>query len=78
MVRVLKDCSISIMIHESYNSLAQHNAQALMPIFKIVAKHMRPNLRLLEDWQDGKTPPDFFNNTLIFIFANLQLGMNMV
>ena len=64
MVRALKDCSISIMIQESYNSLAQHNAQALMPIFKIVAKHLRSNLRFVEDWQDGKTPPDFLETPL--------------
>ena len=74
----LKNCSIFIMMQESYNSLAKNNAQALMPIFKILAKNLRSNLRLVDDGQDGKTLPGFFSNTPIFIFVNLQLGINMV
>ena len=30
-----------------------------MPILKILAKRLRSNLRLVEDLQDGKTPPAF-------------------
>ena len=57
-VVALEDCSISIMTQEAFNSLAQHNAQALMPILKVLAKRLRSTLRLVEDLQDGKTPPD--------------------
>ena len=64
MVMALKDCSISIMMQESDNSLAKHNAQALMPIFKILAKHLRSNQRLVEDWQYGKTSPNFLATPL--------------
>ena len=56
-VVALEDCSISIMTQEAFNSLAQHNAQALMPILKVLAKRLRSTLRLVEDLQDGKTPP---------------------
>ena len=31
MISALEDCSISVMTQEAFNSLAQHNAQALMP-----------------------------------------------
>ena len=33
----LEDSSISIITQETFNSLAQHNAQALMPILKVLA-----------------------------------------
>jgi CRP/FNR family transcriptional regulator, cyclic AMP receptor protein len=56
-VVALEDCSISIMTQEAFNSLAQHNAQALMPILKVLAKRLRSTLRLVEDLQDGKSPP---------------------
>jgi CRP-like cAMP-binding protein len=55
MVRALEDCSISVMMQETFNILNQNNAQALMPILKILAKRLRSNLRLVEDLQDGKT-----------------------
>ena len=49
-----------------------------MPILEILVKRLRSNLRLEEDLQDGKTPPAFLTIPLSLIFANLQLGMNMV
>jgi CRP/FNR family cyclic AMP-dependent transcriptional regulator len=63
-VVALEDCSISIMTQEAFNSLAQHNAQALMPILKVLAKRLRSTLRLVEDLQDGKTPPDSMDKGL--------------
>jgi hypothetical protein len=45
------------MTQEAFNSLAQHNAQALMPILKVLAKRLRSTLQLVEDLQDGKSPP---------------------
>ena len=53
-VVALKDCTISIMTQEAFNSLAQHNPQALMPILKILAKRLRATLTLVEDLQEGK------------------------
>ena len=53
-VVALKDCTISIMTQEAFNSLAQHNPQALMPILKVLAKRLRSTLSLVEDLQDGK------------------------
>ena len=50
----LEDSSISIITQETFNSLAQHNAQALMPILKVLAKRLRATLKLVEDLQDGK------------------------
>ena len=78
MISALEDCSISVMTQEAFNSLAQHNAQALMPTLKIFAKRLRSNLWLVEDLKDRKTPPAFLAIPLSLIFANLQLGMNMV
>ena len=53
-VVALKDCTISIMTQEAFNSLAQHNPQALMPILKVLAKRLRATLTLVEDLQEGK------------------------
>ena len=53
----LEDCTISIMTQEAFNSLAQHNPEALMPILKVLAKRLRATLTLVEDLQEGKPPP---------------------
>ncbi|MBC8288013.1 MAG: cyclic nucleotide-binding domain-containing protein [Nitrospinae bacterium] len=53
-VVALEDCTISIMTQEAFNSLAQHNPQALMPILKVLAKRLRATLTLVEDLQEGK------------------------
>jgi len=58
-VIALEDCSISIMTQEAFNSLAQHNAQALMPILKVLAKRLRATLQLIEDLQEGKNSAGF-------------------
>ena len=57
MISALEDCSISVMTQEAFNSLAQHNVQALMPSYKILAKRLRSNMRLVEDLQDGSKHP---------------------
>lgn len=56
-VVALEDCSITIMTQETFNHLAQHNPQALMPILKVLAKRLRSTLSLVEDLQGGKTSP---------------------
>ena len=57
-VIALEDCTISIMTQETFNSLAQHNPQALMPILKVLAKRLRATLTLVEDLQEGKNTSD--------------------
>ena len=53
-VVALEDCTITIMTQETFNNLAQHNPQALMPILKVLAKRLRSTLSLVEDLQKGK------------------------
>ena len=55
-VVALEDCSISIITQESFNNLAQHKPEALMPILKVLAKRLRSTLSLVEDLQKGKSP----------------------
>jgi CRP/FNR family transcriptional regulator, cyclic AMP receptor protein len=53
-VVALEDCSITIMTQETFNYLAQHNPQALMPILKVLAKRLRSTLALVEKLQENK------------------------
>jgi CRP/FNR family transcriptional regulator, cyclic AMP receptor protein len=55
-VVALEDCSISIITQDSFNNLAQHKPEALMPILKVLAKRLRSTLSLVEDLQKGKSP----------------------
>lgn len=55
-VSALEDCSVSVMTREAFNSLARHNAQALMPVLKVLAKRLRSALQLIEGLQDGENP----------------------
>jgi CRP-like cAMP-binding protein len=56
-VVALEDCSITIMTQETFNHLAQHNPQALMPILKVLAKRLRSTLSLVEELQGKDTSP---------------------
>ena len=56
-VVALEDCTISIMTQGAFNSLAEHNPQALMPILKVLAKRLRATLKMVEDIQAGKPTP---------------------
>jgi CRP/FNR family transcriptional regulator, cyclic AMP receptor protein len=56
-VMALEDCTISIMTKEAFNSLAEHNPQALMPILKVLAKRLRSTLKMVENIQEGKSTP---------------------
>ncbi len=56
-VLALEDCTISVMTQETFNNLAQHNPEALMPILKVLAKRLRSTLGLVESLQEGKPPP---------------------
>ena len=53
-VLALEDCTISVMTQETFNHLAQHNPQSLMPILKVLAKRLRATLTLVEGLQAGK------------------------
>ena len=57
-VLALEDCTISVMTQETFNNLAQHNPEALMPILKVLAKRLRSTLALVEGLQDGKATPN--------------------
>ena len=57
-VLALEDCTNSVMPQESFNNLAQHNPEALMPIRKVLAKRLRATLTLVEGLQDGKATPN--------------------
>ena len=57
-VLALEDCTISVMTQETFNNLAQHNPEALMPILKVLAKRLRATLTLVEGMQDGKATPN--------------------
>jgi len=39
------------MTQTAFNSLAEHNPQALMPILKVLAKRLRATLKMVEDIQ---------------------------
>ena len=61
-VVALEDCTISIMTQAAFNSLAEHNPQALMPILKVLAKRLRATLKMVEDLQEGKSTPQNLKN----------------
>ena len=56
-VLALEDCTISVMTQETFNHLAQHNPQSLMPMLRVLAKRLRSTLALVENLQEGKPPP---------------------
>ena len=57
-VLALEDCTISVMTQETFNNLAQHNPEVLMPILKVLAKRLRATLTLVEGLQAGKATPN--------------------
>ena len=56
-VLALEDCKISVMTQETFNHLAQHNPQSLMPMLRVLAKRLRSTLAFVENLQEGKPPP---------------------
>ncbi len=53
-VTALEDCVISILSKETFNNLAQHNPESLMPILKVLARRLRATLSLVEELQQKK------------------------
>ena len=48
-VKALEDCIVSVFSKETFNSLADHNPEALIPIFKILTRRLRSTLALVGD-----------------------------
>lgn len=48
-VIAMEPCSITKLTKEAFDSLADHNPQALMPILQILVKRLRTTLKLVED-----------------------------
>lgn len=54
-VTALEDCLVVAMTLETFNSLAQHNPGALMPVLKVLAARLRRALDNLENLEGDKT-----------------------
>ena len=50
-VTALENCVMSVCSKETFNSLADHNPEALIPIFKVLVRRLRSTLALVEDMQ---------------------------
>ena len=46
-VKALEDCIVSVFSKETFNSLADHNPEALIPIFKVLTRRLRSTLALV-------------------------------
>ena len=53
-VTALEDCVMSVCSQETFNNLADHNPEALIPIFKVLVRRLRSTLALVEDLQKEK------------------------
>ncbi len=63
-VTALEDSTISVLSPDVFNSLAQHNPQALMPILKVLATRLRATLKLVDDLAAGKKPEPTLDNRI--------------
>ena len=52
-VTALGDCVMSVCSQETFNNLADHNPESLIPIFKVLVKRLRSTLALVENLQRG-------------------------
>ena len=55
-VTALEDCVMSVCSQETFNNLADHNPEALIPIFKVLVGRLRSTLALVEELQKEKEP----------------------
>ena len=46
-VKALENCIVSVFSKETFNSLADHNPEALIPIFKVLTRRLRSTLALV-------------------------------
>ncbi len=59
-VKALEDCIVSVFSKETFNSLADHNPEALIPIFKILTRRLRSTLALV-----GNVPKNSVNTFIL-------------
>jgi len=50
-VTALENCVMSVCSRETFNSLADHNPESLLPIFKVLVRRLRSTLSLVEALQ---------------------------
>jgi len=55
-VVALEPCNITKLTQEAFDSLADHNPQALMPILKILAQRLRATLKVVEKLESKEKP----------------------
>ena len=46
-VTALEDCVMSVCSQETFNNLADHNPESLIPIFKVLVRRLRSTLELV-------------------------------
>ena len=52
-VTALEDCVMSVCSKETFNNLADHNPESLIPIFKVLVGRLRSTLALVETLQQN-------------------------
>ena len=52
-VTALEDCVMSVCSQETFNNLADHNPESLIPIFKVLVGRLRSTLALVETLQQN-------------------------
>ena len=57
-VKALDTCRIQKISHETFNSLAQQNPKALMPILKVIATRLRQTLKLVNRLENKRLKPE--------------------
>ena len=53
-VTAREDCVMSVCSQETFNNLADHNPESLIPIFKVLVGRLRSTLALVETLQQNK------------------------
>jgi len=46
-VTALEDCALCLFTQETFNNLAHHNPESLIPIFKVLVRRLRSTLTLV-------------------------------
>ena len=55
-VTAQKDCEITELSRESFESLATKRPEALMPILRVLTHRLRTTLKIVEDLEKGQAP----------------------
>ena len=54
-VTALENCVLSVCSKETFNNLADHNPESLIPIFKVLVRRLRSTLALVETLQQNNS-----------------------